>query len=164
MLNRGKVLAIALWAIAAPAADTALEPVTVCEALKGLPSLDGKAVPVLGRFSFRQNGRWLNEEACGEKPAPGEAPPPNRILLIDDSKTGPKPPDLFAFDGATVTRKLKVIQEHTALRTFRFGTPDYDRWAVVYGRIEIDKSKSGAPASARLVYRGDGLILFIHEN
>ena len=164
MLNRGRVLAIALWAIAAPAADTALEPMTVCEVLKDLPSLDGKAVPVLGRFSFRRDGRSLNQEACGEKPAPGEPLPPNSIRLSDDSKTGPKPPDVFALDGVAVTHKLKLVQEHTSLRTFRFGTPDYDRWAVVYGRVEIDKSKPAAPAIARLVYRGDGVVLFLHEN
>jgi hypothetical protein len=81
--------------------------------------------------------------------------------LTDDSKSGPRPPEVFAVDGAALSRKLKAVQERTSLRTFRFGTPDYDRWAVVYGRIEADTGKAG---SARLVYRGDGVILFLHEN
>jgi hypothetical protein len=68
---------------------------------------------------------------------------------------------VFALDAVSVSRKLKVVQEQTSLRTFRFGTPDYDRWAVVYGRIEVDKNK---PGEAHLVYRGDGVILFLHEN
>ena len=161
MLRRGRVLVIALGAFAATAADNALSPLTVCEVFKDLAAEDGKVVAVLGRFSFRRDGRTINEEFCGSKPAPGEPAPPNAIRLADDSKTGPKPPEVFALDAAAVSRKLKEIQEHTSLRVFRFGTPDYDRWAVVYGRIETDKSKAG---SARLVYRGDGVVLFLHDN
>jgi hypothetical protein len=168
MLNRGRVLAFALWAIAAPAADNALQPLTVCEVLEDLPAHDGKPVAVLGRFSFRRDGRSINQETCGDKPAPGEPPLPHSLSLADDAKTGPKPPEVFALDGATLERKMKLIRQHTSLRTFRFGTPDYDRWAVVYGRIEIDKSRPPAdhpaPPTARLVYRGDGVILFLHEN
>jgi hypothetical protein len=161
MLCRGRVLVIALWGFAAAAADNALVPLTVCEVLKDLPAEDGKVVPVLGRFSFRRDGRSINEESCGPKNAAAETDPPNTIRLTDDSKTGPKPPEVFALDGAAVSRKLKAVQEHTRLRTFRFGTPDYDRWAVVYGRIEADKSKAG---SASLIYRGDGVVLFLREN
>jgi hypothetical protein len=144
----------------ATAADTALEPLTVCEVLKDVSTHDGKAVAVLGRFSFRREGRTLNEESCGN-PEPGGPPLPNAIRLTDDSKSGPKPPDVYALDSSALNRKLKAIQEHTRLHTFRFGTADYDRWAVVYGRIESDKAK---PPGARLVYRGDGVILFLHEN
>lgn len=161
MLTRGRVLGVALWASAAPAADNALQPSTVCEVLKDLTANDGKVMAVLGRYSFRRDGRSINQEACGPKPGPGETPAPNSIRLTDDSKSGPKPPDVFALDAAAVTRKMKQVQEQTSLRSFRFGTPDYDRWAVVYGRIEADKSK---PGSAHLVYRGDGVILFLHEN
>jgi len=118
-------------------------------------------VAVVGRFSFRRDGRTLNEDSCGTNAGPGEATPPNAIHLIDDAKSGPKPPEVFALDGAALNRKLKNVKERTKLRTFRFGTVDYDRWAVVYGRIESDKGK---PAGARLVYRGDGVVLFLHEN
>lgn len=161
MLTRGRVLAVAFWAIAAPAADNGLQPLTVCEVLKDIPAHDGKVIAVLGRYSFRRDGRSINQEVCGAKPAAGEPPAPNSIRLMDDSKSGPKPPEVFALDGVAVSRKLKLVQEQTSLRTFRFGTPDYDRWAVVYGRIEAEKSKPGA---AHLVYRGDGVILFLHEN
>jgi hypothetical protein len=160
MLRRGKVLVVAICAFAATAADSALEPLTVCEVFKDLPAEEGKAVAVLGRFSFRRDGRTINEEACGPKPAQGETAAPNTIRLIDDAKSGPKPPEIFALDGAAVSRKLKTVEEHTTLRTFRFGTPDYDRWAVVYGRVEADKKKDGV----RLIYRGDGVILFLHDN
>jgi hypothetical protein len=144
----------------ATAADTALEPLTVCEVLKDAATQDGKAVAVLGRFSFRREGRTLNEESCGANPEPG-APLPSAIRLLDDSKAGPKPPDVYAIDSAALSRKLKLMQEHTKLHTFRFGTSDYDRWAVVYGRVESDKAKTPA---VRLVYRGDGVVLFLHEN
>jgi len=145
----------------ATAADTALEPLTVCEVLKNVSAHDGKVVAVLGRFSFRRDGRTLNEETCGASSEPGGPAPPNSIRLTDDTKTGPKPPEVFALDAGAVDRKLKTIQEHTKLHAFRFGTADYDRWAVVYGRIESDKAKL---PGARLVYRGDGVVLFLHEN
>jgi hypothetical protein len=147
--------------MSAPAADNTLQPLTVCEVLKDLPANDGKILAVLGRFSFRRDGRSINQETCGPKPAAGETAPPNSIRLTDDAKSGPKPPEVFALDAATLSRKLKEVQEHTSLRTFRFGTPDYDRWAVVYGKIEAEKSRPGA---AHLVYRGDGVILFLHNN
>lgn len=143
----------------ATAADTALEPLTVCEVLRDVPTQDGKAVAVLGRFSFRREGRTLNEESCGTSPESGGAPLPSVIRLTDDSKAGPKPPDVYAIDSAALNRKLKAMQEHTRLHTFRFGTSDYDRWAVVYGRVESDKAKTPA---VRLVYRGDGVVLFLH--
>jgi hypothetical protein len=129
--------------------------------LKDMPTNEGKTMAVLGRFSFRSDGRTLNEESCGANPESGGTPPPNVIRLTDDSKSAPKPPEVFALDANTTERKLKAIQEHTKLHTFRFGTADYDRWAVVYGRIELDKAK---PAAPRLVYRGDGVILFLAPN
>src|SRR5438309_1368943 len=106
MLCRGRLLLIALWAFAATAADSALEPVTVCEVLKDLPAQDGKTVAVLGRFSFRRDGRTINEETCGPKSAQGEPAAPNAIRLTDDARSGPKPPEVFALDGAAVSRKL----------------------------------------------------------
>jgi hypothetical protein len=159
---------IVLCAIILPAADGPIEPLTVCEVLKDLPTHDGKNLAVLGRFSFRRDGRTLNEGTCGEKDSTGEHSAPPALRLMDDSKSGPKPPDVYALDGAAVNRKLKAMQEHTTLGKFRFGTPDYDRWAVVYGRIEADKTtpsgSAGSSPAARLVFRGDGVVLFLHDN
>ena len=164
MLLRGNLGAccLLLGALAAPAADSRIEPVTVCEALQDPAAHEGKTLALLGRFSFRKDGRTLNEESCGDKPPAGDAAPqPNSVRLVADVKQGPKPPEVFALDAAAVTRKLKQVKEHTALHAFRFGTVDYDRWAVVYGRLEIEKGKSAA--NVRLVYRGDGVVLFLHE-
>jgi hypothetical protein len=155
-------LLLACGALAAPAADSPIEPVTVCEVLKDVPEYEGKPVAMLGRFSFRRDGRSLNEEACGEKPAAGEPALPNSVRLVDDVKLGPKPPEVFELDAVAISRKLKQVKEHTSLRTFRFGTPDYDRWAVVYGRFEVEKGKNAA--IAHLLYRGDGVVLFLHDN
>jgi len=157
---------LVLYALVSPAADGPIEPLTVCEVLKDLPAHDGKILAVLGRFSFRRDGRTLNQEACDEKGSPEDRPPAPALRLIDDSKAGPKPPDIYSLDGAAVSRKLKVMQEHTTLGKFRFGTSDYDRWAVVFGRIERTSSPvtPANPAPARLVYRGDGVVLFLHEN
>jgi len=156
---------LALGTLAAPAADAPIEPVTVCEVLKDIGANEGKVLAVMGRYSFRRDGRSLNEESCSDKPAGGELTPPNAIRLTDDVKLGPRPPQVFELDAVAITHKLKQMKAHTALRTFRFGTADYDRWAVVFGRLEIDKGKAGGehPAvAARLVYRGDGVVLFLH--
>ncbi len=159
--NRG-VWCLLLGALAVPAAESPVEPVTVCEALKDLSAHEGRTVALLGRFSFRRDGRSLNEESCAEKPPAGDAAPlPNSVRLVDDVKLGPKPPEVYELDAAAISRKLKQVREHTTLRTFRFGTSDYDRWAVVYGRLEIEGGKGAV--RARLVYRGDGVVLFLHE-
>jgi hypothetical protein len=63
MLCRGRFVVIALWAFAATAADNALVPLTVCEVFKDLPAEDGKVVAVLGRVSFRRDGRTIKEES-----------------------------------------------------------------------------------------------------
>jgi hypothetical protein len=153
---------LALTAPGLPAADRVIEPLTVCEVLENPAAHEGKAVAVLGRYSFRHDGRSLNQESCGGNSPAGQAGAAHSIRLVDDTKSGPKPPDIFELDASAISRKLKSVKEHTALRTFRFGTPDYDRWAVVYGRLEAAK---GAPAQAvRLVYRGDGVVIFLHEN
>ena len=46
------------------AADPPLVPLTVCEVLHDLASNEGKAVAVLGRYSFRENGRWMGAQVC----------------------------------------------------------------------------------------------------
>ena len=80
---------------------------------------------------------------------------------MEDAKDGPKPPESFDLDGAAVHRKLAAMERHTSLGKFRFGTPDYDRWAVIYGRIESRKGDDAKKAPANLVYRGSGVILFL---
>ena len=160
------VLLLLSGALATPAADNPIEPFSVCEVLKDLPAHEGHVLALLGRFSFRRDGRSLNEETCGDKPAPGEPPQATSVRLTDDVKAAPKPPAVFELDAVTITRKLKQVREHTSLRTFRFGTPDYDRWAVVYGRLEVEKTSTAqnqVTLTARLVYRGDGVVLFLHD-
>ena len=149
--GKGHWLLLGLCTLAMPAAESPLEPLTVCETLKDVAANEGKVLAVLGRFSSRHDGRTINQESCGDKQ--------NSIRLREDVKMAPKPPALFELDGAAVSRKLKQIKEHTSLHTFRFGSPDYDRWAVVYGRLEVEKS-----AGVRLAYRGDGVIVFLHDN
>ena len=48
----------------AMAADPPLVPLTVCEVLHDLASNEGKTVAVLGRYSFRENGRWMGAQVC----------------------------------------------------------------------------------------------------
>src|SRR5579872_5868265 len=150
--GKGHWLLVGFCVLAMSATVGPVEPVTVCEALKNESENAGKVLAVLGRFSFRRDGRTINEESCAEKE--------NSVRLVEDVKEGPKPPAVFELDGAAVTRKLKQVKEHTSLHTFRFGSSDYDRWAVVYGRLETGKTA----AAPRLVYRGDGVIVFLPAN
>jgi hypothetical protein len=142
------------------AAEPPLVPLTVCEVLHDLASNEGKTVAVLGRYSFRENGRWMGEQACDTGSAGPEGTPP-LLWLMEDSNDGPKPPGSFELDAVALTRKLAVIQQHTSLGKFRFGTPDYDRWAVVYGRVETRKAEAAKQAPANLVFRGSGVVVFL---
>lgn len=159
------VIAALIVAASLPLAAEAPEaPVRVCEILREINSYLGRPVPVVGRFSFRQNGRmaarYLNEEKC-------QSGGPSSIRIEFDSKSAPRPPQDFALDSAATYRLLSFVQKQTALGKFRFGTQDYDRWAIVYGRLEPLSGDSAGGASAvdrpaaRLVVGGDGDIVFL---
>ncbi|MBZ5621099.1 MAG: hypothetical protein LAQ69_20590 [Acidobacteriia bacterium] len=137
-------------------ADPPIVPLGVCEVLRDLPAQEGKSVAVIGRYSFRGNGRWVGEQTCDP---PVTVPP--QLWLLEDSKDGPKPPGDFELDAIALHRKLTEIERHTSLGKFRFGTPDYDRWAVIYGRVEARKGADTKKAAANLVFRGDGVIVVL---
>ena len=137
-------------------ADAPLVPLTVCEILHDLPAQNGKTVVVVARYSFRQSGRWIGEEACD--PAP-DAPP--LLWLTEDAAGAPKPPADFELDAAALHRKFVEIQRHTTLGKFKFGNPEYDRWAMVYGRVDARKGDASKQAAANLVYRGSGAVVFL---
>jgi hypothetical protein len=159
------VFCFSLNAVALAQEAAAVHPVNVCIILQDLDSYTGKVVAVVGRFSFRREGRFLSEENCGSAAA---------ILPVAfDRKLAPKTPEHLEIEAGAVNKLLKTIQQTTALTKFRFGTPDYDRWAVVYGRVEPDKqlrtvvlntSAHGNPVDAgpaQLVCAGDSVVMFI---
>ena len=67
----------------------------------------------------------------------------------------------LCFEGPEEKLKLTEITRRTALGKFRFGTPGYDRWAVIYGRVEARKGEDAKKAPANLVIRGASVILFL---
>ncbi|MCX6631309.1 MAG: hypothetical protein NTW28_27165 [Candidatus Solibacter sp.] len=153
----GSCISFALiLAVFAIAADPPIPPVTVCEILADLPAHEGKDVAVLGRFSFRRDGRWIGEQTCD----PATTVPPV-LWLTEDSAAGPKPTGSFEFDVAVLNKKFAALTRRTALGKFRFGNPEYDRWAVVYGRVVSRKGDAAQKAPADLVFRGDGVIVFL---
>jgi hypothetical protein len=151
---------VKLWGIVASlvfcfgkgATEPALDPTPVCEVVTNRKDFEGKTVAVMGRYSFRRTGRWLDQESCEGKPERGA------LTLIEDTKNAPKVPEPIEIDQTSFYRKLAVMKQHTALGKFRFGSPDYDRWAVMYGRIENRKE-----GELQLVYRGDGAMFFFVE-
>ena len=155
MLRSRPAVWILLLALSAPCADGPIVPYTVCEILGDLARFQVAPVAALGRYSFREQGRWLSEQACD-----GSSGPPV-LWLNEDGKEGPKAPDSFAIDGATLGRKFDDLKKHTALGKFRFGSSDYDRWAVVYGRVEARAGEAAKRAPADLVFRGDGVVVFL---
>lgn len=151
-----RVCALGILGGTAWAADAPVAPFSVCEVLRDLASQEGKTVAVLGRYSFRATGRWIAEQACE-----ASAPEPPQLWLVEDAKEAPRPPEPLEIDALILHRKLAGITQHTSLGKFRFGTPDYDRWAVIYGRVEARKGDAARKAPANLVIRGDGVIVFL---
>jgi hypothetical protein len=146
---------ILLLAISAPCADGPVVPFTVCEILADLGKFQAAPVAALGRYSFREQGRWLGQEACD-----GSSNPP-LLWLTEDGKDGPKAPGSFEIDAVSLNRKFEDLRKHTALGKFRFGSSDYDRWAVVYGRIAPRTGDPAKKAPADLIFRGDGVVVFL---
>ena len=158
--------------------EPALQPVTVCEVLQDLSAYDGKVVAMVGRFSSRQNGRWLGEQSCNRKLVIGEQEWPNSFWVAYDSSSAPKPPAVLAVDGVLLAEKLRAVKLATSLTKFRFGSTDYDSWAVVYGRVETRKDLVavtaggtrrngfgyGESSPARLVCHGDAVVMFLTDD
>jgi hypothetical protein len=130
---------------------------TVCEVAANLPAQEGKVLAVIGRYSFRAYGRWMGEESCGAG-AQSAAP---ELWMVEDPKDGPKPPEHLNLDSAALKAKFALVQRRSKLMNSRFGTPDYDRWAVVYGRIEKRSPTEEHKAQANLVFRGSSVIIVI---
>jgi len=149
------MLVVAVCA-ATTAADQPIEPLSVREVLSNLPAVEGKPIAVLGRYSFRMDGLSVSEQACALPAAT-----PATLWLVEDLKDGPRPPEHFVIDAVVLHRKLNEMMRHTQLVKFRFGTPEYDRWAVVYGRVEARKGEAVKKAPANLVFRGDGVVMFL---
>jgi len=143
-----------LGSAAAVSGDPPIVPLGVCEVLRDLPALEGKTVAVIGRYSYRESGRWVAEQTC-TPPVTG----PLQLWVVEDSSAGPKPPDDFQLDGVVLKKKFDELQRRTPLGKFRFGSSDYDRWAVIYGRVEVRKGDDAKKAAANLVIRGDGMII-----
>lgn len=159
-------------------AEPALQPVTVCEVLQDLSAYDGKVVAVVGRFSSRQTRRWLGEQKCGHKLVTGDQEWPNAFWVVYDPAAAPQPPPVLAVDATLLAQKLRAVKLGTALSKLRFGSPDYDNWAVVYGRVETRKdlvtSTAGAArkngfgygesSPAQLVCHGDAVVIFLNDD
>jgi hypothetical protein len=145
-----------LMAASAVAADPPITPVTVCEITADLAAHEGKEVAVLGRYSFRRDGRWIGEDACD----PAAKVPP-MLWLTEDSATAPKPPGDFELDVPSLNKKFASMVKRSTLGKFRFGNPEYDRWAVVYGRVVARKGDAARRAPADLLFRGNGVVIFL---
>ena len=137
-------------------ADRGIVPVSVCDLLRDLPSYDGQTVAVVGRYSYRTSSRWIAQQGC--QPVSGR---PSAIWVVENLNDAPKAPDVFQFDAAELDKKLLEVQQHTPLGKFRFGTPDYDRWAVIYGRVEPRKGDDAKEYAANLIIRSNTMIIFL---
>jgi hypothetical protein len=133
-----------------------MDPVPACQAISNWKDYDGKPVAVLGRYSFRESGRlkgrWLDQEGCEGSSARA------LIRLALDQQAAPKPAGAITIDEPALEKKLAAVRIHTALGKFRFGSADYDRWAVVLGRLE-----RRGPEDYQLTYRGDGAVFFLAD-
>jgi hypothetical protein len=172
------ILLIILVCPLAAGADPPLQPVTVCEVLQDLSAYDGKVVAVVGRFSYRQAGRWLGEQTCPQKFVAGDREWPNAFWVAYDPDEAPKRPEVLAVDAALLAQKLRAVKLGTALTKLPFGSADYDNWAVVYGRVDTRKDlvvataggtrkngfRYGDSSPARLVCHGDAVVIFLNDD
>ena len=163
---------LALAPVAVVAQDAPLKPVTVCDVLKDPKAYDGHAVAVLGRFSYRAEGRWIAEDGCNISGARDGPEPSGMIWLSYSPESAPRMPAGYQVDGAAAAEEIKLVKKHTTLEKFRFGSSDYDRWAVVFGRIKVEPKDAGTspPAKrihrdvpAELLYAGDGYVMFLRD-
>ena len=139
-----------------------VHPSTVCEVLSDFPAYAGKPVAIVGRFSLRQQGRSIAEDDCAYLPPKSKPAGPSTIKLQFDRQSAPRLQTGFEVDSVSLRDKAALIREHTKLRAFSFGTPDYDRWAVVYGTVELKFPPSPtAKPEPVLVYAGDGYVIFL---
>jgi hypothetical protein len=145
--------------------------------MQDLSAYDGKVVAIVGRFSFRQAGRWLGEQKCPQKVVAAGQEWPNAFWLAYDPANAPKPPAVLAVDAPLLEQKLRQVKLGTSLTKLPFGSPDYDNWAVVYGRVETRKDLVvttpagprkngfgyGDSSPARLVCHGDAVVVFLND-
>ena len=142
------VLAAAFfWNSALVAAEAPVQVVRVCDVIRDLASYAGKVVAIVGRFSYREKGRFISEERCEELKT-GDLASSNVIPVFFDTKAAPKPPESSSIDPNLVYKELEIIKRQTSLANFRFGSEDYDRWAVAYGRVEMMKGSLPKPKSS----------------
>ena len=79
------LIAFVFAGLPAISASALVRPVSVCEALAHAGEYADKPVVVVGRFSYRDYGRFLSEKGC--------------VLRVTlDAKNGPLPPGDFAVD------------------------------------------------------------------
>jgi len=146
---------LAWCAIPSTAADRGIVPISVCELMRALASRDGQTVAVVGRYSFRSTGQWVAQQGC-------QTPDVQPVLqLLEDPREAPKAPEVFQFDAAVLDKKLAEVQEHTPLGKFRFGVTDYDRWAVIYGKVEVRKGEDAKKFAANLIVRSSAMIIWL---
>ncbi len=152
-----------------------MKPLRACEVLQNMEQYANKTVLVLGRFSFRENGRFLGEKACTQELKRGDFTWPSVMRVLFDSDAGPKAPEPLAIDAPAVYQLLSVLKQTTSLTRFRFGTSSYDRWALIYGKLqptpEFSKSvrpdtraaKEFEPAPAQIVCRSNAMVIFLAD-
>lgn len=150
----------ALPAAAQPAGprEAGVDLLTVCELAERLQAQDTEPFAVVGRFSFREHGHYLSESACPRGP---DGAAPVVFEIVYDGKTGPVPPARLGFGQALVESKLASVQAKTRLAEFRFGAAEYDRWALVFGRIGPPpaQKEKGEQSGRKEFSRTDGRIV-----
>src|SRR5580704_6531856 len=166
------LVCLGLNLLAVSAADPPFRLTRVCEILEDPTAYDGKIVAVVGRYSFRPSGRFFSEDGCAKPLKTGDFVWPSSVRVVFERDSSARPPEHLEIDGDAVFKLLTAVREHTALAKLHFGSPDYDRWAVGYGRIEGVKetttttnpphrSSPFEPVPLRLVCHGEAEVVFI---
>src|SRR5277367_1223628 len=130
------------------AGQSAPQIVTICDILSAPQNFDHKAVVVVGRLSKRASEQWIGQKSC----ATGETQPQNasQFVIQFNHEDAPLPPEDFALDSNAVSAKFKTLSHGTVLHDFPFGSGSYDRWGMVFGRVDLEHSA--------IICRGEALV------
>ncbi len=142
--------------------DRDIVPMSVCELMRELPAHDGQTVALVGRYSYRSGaGRWVTQQGCSVTSGSDKEAGAPALWVLENPAEAPKAPDVFEFVASELDKKLAEVQAHTALGKFRFGVPDFDRWALIYGKVELRKGEDAKQYAANLVIRSNAMIIFL---
>jgi len=157
-----------------------VQPLTVCEVMQNLKTLNGIPVAIIGVWSSGLETSDLIEDGCDTRIATGSHVWPNAIALPWAGQLAPTPAPHLGLDQDATREKLAYLRQHSPLTAYQNPWEQVHRqkFAVIYGRLETRQrfvevtTPSGikgngfahlSHAPAQLLIKGDPSIEVLEE-